>query len=104
MAAETPESKFQGKLIREIRSLFADAIVMKLDSGYKQGVPDLLILFKDRWATLECKKNAAAHHQPNQDWYVDRMNAMSFSRFIFPENKDAVLQELAAFFQGKERT
>lgn len=101
---ESLESKFQAKLIKEIKERFVGAIVMKLDSGYKQGIPDLLILFRDKWATLECKKNAAASHRPNQDWYVERMNAMSFSRFIFPENKNAVLEDLAAFFDKNERT
>lgn len=98
------ETKFQSKLIKEIKKLFEGSIVMKLDSGYKQGIPDLLILFKDKWATLECKKSADASHRPNQDLYVERMNTMSFSRFIFPENKDAVMKELAAFFHNEERT
>ena len=61
-------------------------------------MPDLLILLGEKWATLECKKNASASNRPNQDLYVSRMNSMSFSRFIFPENKDAVLEELTAFF------
>ena len=98
------ESKFQAKLIKELKELYKGSIITKLDSGHKQGIPDLLILFKDKWATLECKKSATASHRPNQDLYVERMNAMSFSRFIFPENKDAVLKELAAFFDNEERT
>lgn len=92
------ESQFQSKLIKEIKSMFADAIIMKLDSGYKQGIPDLLILVGKKWATLECKKNAGASHRPNQDWYVNQMNSMSFSRFVFPENKEEVLRELKEFF------
>jgi hypothetical protein len=92
------ESRFQRELIEEICGMFEGAIVMKLDSSYRQGVPDLLVLFHDKWATLECKKNAGAHHQPNQDWYVDQMDRMSFSRFVFPENKEEVLRELRAFF------
>lgn len=95
-----PERIFQRKLIKEIKNRFKDAIVTKLDSGHKQGIPDLLVLFRNKWATLECKKSADASHRPNQDWYVDRMNKMSFSRFIFPENKDAVLEELTAFFDS----
>ncbi len=98
------ESKFQGKLIKELKALFEGSIITKLDSWHKQSIPDLLILFKDKWATLECKKSATASHRPNQDLYVERMNTMSFSRFIFPENKDAVLKELAAFFNNEERT
>jgi hypothetical protein len=77
---------------------------MKLDSGYKQGVPDLLILYRNRWATLECKKSETAEHQPNQDWYVNKMNGMSFSRFIYPENRDKVLNELILFLTNGERT
>jgi len=98
------ESRFQRNLIKDIRNRFIDAIVMKLDSSYKQGVPDLLILYGKKWATLECKKSPTAEHQPNQDWYVNRMDGMSFSRFIYPENRDEVLQDLISFFEDKERT
>lgn len=92
------ESRFQRELIQELKRLFSGAIVMKLDSGYKQGIPDLLILHGQRWATLECKRDAHASHRPNQDWYVEKMNGMSFSRFIFPENRDEVLRDLIAYF------
>lgn len=72
---------------------------MKLDSSYIQGIPDLLILYKDKWATLECKKSANASKRPNQNYYVDKMNEMSFSRFIYPENKEEVLNELFKAFK-----
>lgn len=91
------ESRFQKNLIYTIKERFPDSIVMKLDSGYKQGVPDLLILRGNKWATLECKRAANASHRPNQEWYVNQMNLMSFSSFIYPENKDEVLQELFVF-------
>ena len=94
------ERDFQSKLIKEIKDIFKDCLVMKLDSSYIQGIPDLLILFKDKWATLECKKNASAHKQPNQEYYVDKMNEMSFSRFICPENKEDVLNELRKAFES----
>ena len=79
--------------------MFPGCIVTKLDSGDIQGIPDLLILYKSKWAFLENKKNAKAKHQPNQDYYVDLLNKMSFSRFIFPENKDQILEELKKFFK-----
>ena len=89
------ENQFQRTLVREIRDHYNnECIVTKLDSGYIQGIPDLLILHKDKWATLECKKNRNAHRQPNQQYYVDKMNKMSFSKFIYPENKEEVLNEL----------
>lgn len=92
------ENKFQSSLKKELKERFPGCIVTKLDSGDIQGIPDLLILYKDKWATLENKKNAKASHRPNQDYYVEKMNEMSFSRFIYPENKEEVLNELTEAF------
>jgi hypothetical protein len=92
------ESSFQAKLIKELKDMFKGCLVMKLDSGYIQGIPDLLVLYKDKWCVLECKKNAGAAKQPNQEYYVNLMNKMSFSRFIFPENKEEVLRDLRKVF------
>ena len=94
------ESKFQSGLIKEIKRKFPGCIVLKNDPNYLQGIPDLTILWRDRWATLEVKKTANASHQPNQDFYVERMNTMSFSRFIYPENKEEVLNELQQSFRS----
>ena len=89
------ENQFQRTLVKEIRNHYNnECIVTKLDSGYIQGIPDLLILHKDKWATLECKKSKNAHRQPNQQYYVDKMDKMSFSKFIYPENKEEILNEL----------
>lgn len=93
------ESKFQSELKKELKSNFPGCIVTKLDSNDIQGISDLLILYKDKWATLECKKDKKAHKQPNQEYYVNKMNEMSFSRFIYPENKDEVIQELHKIFK-----
>ena len=92
------ESKFQSDLKKELKKIFPGCIITKLDSGDIQGIPDLLILYKDKWATLENKKSAKATHRPNQDYYVSKMNDMSFSRFIYPENKDTVISDLKKMF------
>lgn len=94
------ENKFQANLIKELKKRFPGCIVMKNDPTYIQGIPDLLVLHKDKWATLECKKSASAKRQPNQEYYVDYMNQMSFSRFVYPENKEEVLDELQQTFQS----
>lgn len=94
------ENEFQAKLIKELKSIFPGCIVTKLDANHIQGIPDLLILWNDRWAVLECKRSADAKHRPNQDYYVSKMDEMSFSRFIFPENKESVLDELQQAFQS----
>ena len=92
------ESGFQDRLIKDIKSLFPGSIVFKMDQI--QGIPDLLVLYKDKWFSLECKKSAGAKRQPNQEYYVDKMEKMSFSRFICPENKEAVLCDLQQSFQS----
>lgn len=92
------ESEFQAKLIRELKKMFPGCIVTKNDPNYIQGFPDLTILYNNKWATLECKKNSRAKKQPNQEHYVGRMNEMSFSSFICPENKEEVLHELQQVF------
>lgn len=98
------ENKFQSNLIDELKSLFPGCIVLKNDPNYIQGIQDLTVLYKDKWALLECKKSAAAVHQPNQDYYVDKANNMSFSRFIYPENKEEVLNELQQAFGPRRKT
>ena len=94
------ESEFQGKLIKEIKKRFPGCIVMKNDSSYIQGIPDLTILYKDKWATLECKKSESSPYRPNQKRYIQQMNEMSFSAAIYPENKEEVLNELQHSFES----
>ena len=94
------ESKFQAKLIKKLKDIFPGCIVMKNDSSYIQGIPDLIILYKNKWAALEVKKSSGAKHQPNQDYYVSKMNEMSFSKFIFPENECEILNDLKNLFNG----
>lgn len=88
------ESNFQKRLIVELHERFPDCIVLKNDPNYISGIPDLLILNGNKWASLEVKKSAKAKHRPNQDYYVDKMNKMSYSSFVYPENKEDVLNDL----------
>lgn len=88
------ESEFQHDVIREIKQRFPGCIVLKNDAGYIQGIPDLLVLYNDKWAALECKKEKGAHLQPNQEYYLEKMKQMSFSALIFPENRKEIIDEL----------
>ena len=92
------ESGFQDKLQKELKEMFPGCMTFKMDQI--QGIPDILVLYKDKWASLECKKNAKAARQPNQEHYVALMDDMSFSRFIYPENKEEVLNELRKTFES----
>ncbi len=92
------ENKYQAQLIKKLKEKFPDSIILKNDPTYKQGIPDLTVLCGDKWATLEVKQSSKASHRPNQDYYVEKMNSMSFSSFISPENEQEVLDELERSF------
>ena len=94
------ENKFQSSVIKELKKRFPDCIVLKNDANYLQGVPDLMILYEDRWASLECKKDGHSAVRPNQEYYVRKMDNMSFSRFIFPENREEVMHDLELAFKS----
>lgn len=93
------ESKFQSALIKELKKIFPGCMVLKNDSSYYQGIPDLLVLFEDKWAMLECKRSSTASHRPNQDYYIEKFGKMSYASFISPENKEEVLNELQQAFR-----
>lgn len=97
------ESRFQKSVIEEIKNRFPGCIVLKNDASYIQGIPDLTIFWGERWGTLECKQNERSSCRPNQEYYVRRMNGMSFSAFIFPENREEVLNEMEQAFKGHSR-
>lgn len=88
------ENSFQAQLIKDLKILFPGCIVLKNDANYIQGIPDLLILFNDRWAMLECKRTEKASHRPNQEYYVNLLGKMSYAAFIYPENREDILNEL----------
>lgn len=92
------ESTFKTNLKNELEEMFPGCIVVHLDPTEIQGIPDMLILYEDKWAALEGKKSANASHRPNQDYFVDLMNHMSFAAFIYPENKEEVLYDLQQAF------
>lgn len=97
------EARYQAKLIKKLERLFPGCVVMKTDSGYRQGTPDLLILWKRFWASLEVKVSPRAPSQPNQDFYVEQLNEMSFAAYIYPENEREVLNALQQAFRPPRR-
>ncbi len=92
------ESKFQHSLIEKIKTRFPGSVVLKNDPNYIQGIPDLLVLYKQRWAALECKASGEASHRPNQDYYISSLNSMGYASFVYPENEEEVLDELSKVF------
>lgn len=92
------ESKFQAELIKDLKELFKGCVVLKNDANYIQGFPDLLVLYKGYWAALEVKASEGASHQPNQDYYIDILDDMSFAAFIWPGNREEILHAVCDAF------
>lgn len=92
------ESRYQSDLIKKIKKMFPGCVIFKGNAAETQGVPDLTILYRHTWAMLEVKTSATAHQQPNQDYWVDHYDDMSFAAFIYPENEEEILNELQRTF------
>lgn len=100
------ERDFQRDLIKDLEARFPGSVVTKMEP-YIQGIPDLLILYKNRWAMLECKKSERdmlKNPRPNQHYWIDILDKMSFASFIYPENKDEVLHDLEQAFCTRRRS
>ena len=94
----TKESQYQAKLKKKLMGMFPGCIVMKHDANYIQGIHDLTVLWHNKWALLECKRESEARKRPNQGYYIDRGKQMSFAAFIYPENEEEVLHDLQQAF------
>ena len=104
LGVQVKESKFQADLVRELNEIFVDVLVMKLDSSYMQGIPDLLILHPNGWAVLEVKRSINEPFQPNQEYYIDLLDQWSFAAMIAPENKEDVLHDLQSALRTRRQT
>lgn len=95
------ESKYQRHIVKRLETTFDGCMVLKNDSGYRQGIPDLLILFKDRWAMLEVKPSYDFTFQPNQCYYLGILDEMSFAAVIYPDNEDEIFDDLQHTFSAR---
>lgn len=94
------ESKIQADLIKDLNVLLPECIILKGNSEYQQGIPDLIVLYKDRWAALEVKRSSKSPARPNQPYYVAKMDEMGFAAFVYPENREYILDALQNYFDA----
>lgn len=95
------ERKYQAQLIEKLKNLFPGCMILKNDTSYMQGIPDLTVLYGNTWAVLEVKASSTARSQLNQNYYVERLDNMSYAAFIYPENEEQVLRELQHIFGSR---
>lgn len=98
------EGTYKRDLAKRIKNLFKDCVILKNDASYMPGVPDMLILFHDKWAMLEVKNSSRAAHEPNQPYWISVLDHMSFARTIHPENEEEVLYDLQLAFKSHRPT
>lgn len=98
------ESKYQSQLVKKLEKMFPGCVIQRNDPSQQQGIPDLTVFWHDRWAMLEVKESATASTRPNQPYYVEKYNDMSFAAFIFPENEAEVLNALQHAFSSNRKT
>lgn len=101
------ERDYQAGLIKKLKRLYPGCLILKNDSSYMQGIPDLTIFYQDKWAALEVKAKApigTTAFEPNQEWFLEKMNEMSFAACIFPENEKDVLRGLQHTFSPDRST
>ncbi|RTL03852.1 hypothetical protein EKK58_11795 [Candidatus Dependentiae bacterium] len=94
------ESQYQQHLIQNILSLIPGCLILKNDPTYRQGIPDLTVFYKDKWAFLEVKISATSKEQPNQRYYIDTWSEHVFASFIYPENEKETLDALQRSLQS----
>lgn len=97
------ENRYQAKVVKKLKLMFPGCVIMKADSAYQQGIPDLIILYEEYWASLEVKASKEATSQPNQDYYIRHLNDMSYAAYIYPENEEEVLSALQQAFGSPGR-
>lgn len=95
------ESDYQARLIQDLNDEFPGCFILMNDAGYIQGIPDLLVLFRGGWFALEVKGSARSPIQPNQDWYINRLNEISYAAFIYPENHEVIMNEIRTTFRTR---
>lgn len=98
------ENQYQAQLIKKLSGMFPGCVILKNDAAYQQGILDLTVLYGEFWASLEVKASAGASIQPNQEYFVQRFDEMSFAAFIYPENEEEVLNALQQAFNPPGRT
>jgi len=98
------ERTYQTRLIKKLYRAFPGCVVLKNDSGYQQGIPDLSIFYGIHWAWLEVKPKrplGPEDYEVNQEYFIDLASQMSFGACIYPENEKEVLHALQQAFRSR---
>lgn len=94
------EGTYRSKLIKKLKVHFPGLIVLHNNPNQIKGIPDLTLLYHNRYAMLETKMAPNSSKRPNQDtWisYFERQGA--FSAFVNASNEKEIINELRRYFE-----
>lgn len=95
------EAAYQAYLIKRISTeILPGSLVIKNDPNYLQGIPDLTVFHRDKFALLEVKASEKSRERPNQRHYIEHWAEQGFAAFIYPENEEEVLRALQQALRG----
>lgn len=95
------EADYQSGLRDRITDLFPGCLILKNDEQLCPGIPDLVVFWGPHYAFLEVKPKKptrASDWRPNQPWYIEELDRMSFAACIYPENEGEILYALQQAF------
>lgn len=92
------ESNIQSDIIKRLKGMGCVVIKYEQNATTLKGFPDIMFMKGPFWGALEVKTSKKAHKQPGQQDWIDKLNEMSYAKFIYPENKEEILNEIKEFF------
>ena len=96
------ESEFRKAFLEEVQNridpLNKGFLFFLNASNAFRSFPDIVILGSHKWAALEFKKSKRASHQPNQEYYINKLNEIGYASFVYPENAEEILNDLEELF------
>ena len=95
------ETKFKKMFKKKLKRLYPECIIVEADPTYFWSVPDVYFFLGSFWAALEFKRTEGSSRRPNQEYWVEVLDKMSFARFVYPGVEEEVLSELEAAIQNR---
>lgn len=94
------ESEFKRKFKNMLEQSYPGCVLVDINPEQFRSFPDLLFLYDKFWATFEMKRTVGSAVRPNQPYWVEKLDNMSFSRFVEPGTAKEVLDDLARAIQS----
>lgn len=93
------ESKYRKELEARISGALPGCLILRNNAKEIQGICDIVVFYGERYGFLEIKVSENAPVQPNQTYYVNWLDEMSFAAFIYPENEYQILSDLILWLE-----